>query len=208
MNHEHFLMIGIIALLGAMSPGPDFAIVTKNALQYSRRSAYFTVLGIMSALLIHVTYCILGLGVVIKNSIFLFTLIKYVGAAYLIYLGIKALLNKIEKSTEKKQGSIAHDLKPIEAFKQGFLTNILNPKCIIFILSIFTLVVEPGTPYWAQCIYGAELSFFSGLWFGSFTFFITHPLVYKRIMSIQPVIVKILGVFLIALGVHLFTVVV
>ena len=204
--HTEFLTMATIALLGAISPGPDFAIVTKNAMQHSRRAGYFTALGSGTGLLVHVTYCILGLGIIIKNSLILFNTIKYIGAAYLIYLGIKALFSKMKApSLSEASHHASHStLGNFQAFRQGFLTNVLNPKCIVFILSIFTLLVNPSTPYWVQSIYGLELSLITGGWFLILTTLLTHPRLCDRIQKVQPVIVKCLGIFLILLGVHLF----
>ena len=72
MNTQ-FFSVGLIALLGAMSPGPDFAVVTKNTLLNSKKSGLFTTLGVGAALIIHMTYCVFGLAVIIANSIILFS---------------------------------------------------------------------------------------------------------------------------------------
>jgi RhtB (resistance to homoserine/threonine) family protein len=202
--HTQFLTIAIIALLGAISPGPDFAVVIKNALQDSRRAGYFTALGIASGLAVHVTYCLLGIGLLIKNSPFLFHFIQYIGAAYLIYLGLKAIASKMTTSENTAQSPAVSLLSGRAAFLQGFLTNLLNPKCIIFILSVFTLVVNIHTPPWAQIIYGLELVLIAAAWFLSLTAMITHPRLKIRLQKIQPFVVKGLGVFLILLGLHIF----
>src|SRR6266540_3804044 len=121
--------IGFVMLLSAMLPGPDFAIVTKNTLLHSRRAGIFTTVGITAAIAIHMTYCLLGLAIVIAHSLWLFNAIKLIGAAYLIYLGIKSLLSKptsapsIAARTQHKK-----DISIGTAFRQGFLCNLLNPK--------------------------------------------------------------------------------
>lgn len=71
-----FFTIGFLMLFAVMLPGPDFALVTKNTLLHSRRAGVFTTLGIGTANLIHMTYCSLGLAIVIANSLFLFSVIK------------------------------------------------------------------------------------------------------------------------------------
>ncbi|WP_077216996.1 LysE family transporter [Piscirickettsia litoralis] len=87
-----YYTIALIALLAAVSPGPDFVIVAKNALLYDRRSGVMTSVG--AGVLVHSFYCVLGLAVVISQSLLLFSLIKYLGAAYLIYLGVKSLFSE------------------------------------------------------------------------------------------------------------------
>src|SRR5438552_69104 len=128
-----FFTIGLLMLFSSMLPGPDFALVTKNTILHSRQSGFFTSFGIGSAILVHITYCSLGLAIVISNSILLFNIIKYIGAAYLIYLGISSLFSKQEKhivSNNKKIKKSA--LSKWVAFRQGFLCNLLNPKATLF----------------------------------------------------------------------------
>lgn len=128
-----FFTIGLLMLFCAMLPGPDFALVTKNSLLHSRRSGLFTSLGIGSAVLVHITYCALGLAIVISNSLLLFNFIKYIGAAYLIYLGITSLLSKQpEKLTASNKKIQKSTLSNLLSFRQGFLCNLLNPKATLF----------------------------------------------------------------------------
>src|SRR5579863_5423615 len=89
-----FLTISTIITLAVISPGPDFALVSRNALRYSQKVGIMTSLGTGSGALFHATYCILGFAIIISQSVLLFNVIKYLGAAYLIYLGGKGLLEK------------------------------------------------------------------------------------------------------------------
>jgi len=94
-----YLLISI-TLLAAMSPGPDFFIVMKNALR-SKLSGYATSLGVACAILVHVAYCIAGVGIIISQSIILFQVIKILGALYLLYLSYQLLkAKKQEKELE------------------------------------------------------------------------------------------------------------
>ena len=83
-----------ITLLAVISPGPDFAMVTRNSLMLSRRAGMLTALGIGLGVLVHVTYTLVGVGLLIQQSLWLFNAIKLVGAVYLIYLGVKMLRAK------------------------------------------------------------------------------------------------------------------
>jgi threonine/homoserine/homoserine lactone efflux protein len=89
--HE-FFAVTLFMLLAAMAPGPDFAMVVRNAILYSRRAACFTALGIGAGLGVHTLYSVLGLAVVIAGSATLFGVIKYAGAAYLCYLGVRSIM--------------------------------------------------------------------------------------------------------------------
>lgn len=194
-----YYTIGLIALLAAVSPGPDFVVIAKNALSHNRRSAVMAALGIGAGILVHTFYCVLGLAIVISQSLLLFSLIKYLGAAYLIYLGIKSLLSR-----DKKMGLETVTKTPRsnwQGFRDGLLTNVLNPKCTLFMLSIFTLVVKPHTPVWVQASYGVEIALISIVWFSFLSYGLTVAVIQSKISKVQHIVSKVIGGVLIALGV-------
>ena len=83
------LTVSIIAIFMAISPGADFIMVTRNSIFYGRKAGLYSSLGISAAIWLHITYSIAGLAVIISKSILLFSILKYFGAAYLIYIGYK-----------------------------------------------------------------------------------------------------------------------
>ena len=201
---SQFFTIGLLLLFAVMLPGPDFAMVTKNTLFHSRRAGVFTTLGIGVSNLIHMTYCSLGLAMVIANSLVLFSIIKYIGAAYLIYLGVNSLLAKtpehlmpnnkqLKKSTQSDWAS----------FHQGFLCNLLNPKATLFFLALFTTIIKPNISNYWLIIFVIEMFFIVTLWFLSLTFILSHPRVTSVLEKAEKYIAKVLGVFLIGFGIAL-----
>src|SRR3989344_3197595 len=158
MELAPFIAIGIISLLAAMSPGPDFVVVTKNSLLGSRRTGLFTAVGVGFGILLHVAYSLLGIGFVISQSILLFSIIKYIGALYLLYLGYKLLRAKKTVSSEIGVNDSKVAISALGALREGFLTNALNPKATLFFLSIFTQVIGPETPLLLQATLGAEVA--------------------------------------------------
>jgi len=194
-----FFSIGLLVLLSAMLPGPDFALVTKNTVLHSRRAGFFTSLGISSACLVHVTYCMLGLAILISESLWLFNLIKYLGAAYLIYLGIVSLRShtssKITLNTHKKSG-----LSNFSAFRQGFLCNLLNPKATLFFLALFTVIINVDNLGPWKLVLPVELFLIITAWFFGLTLVLSHPRVLNYLGKMEQYISKILGVFLIGFG--------
>ena len=199
-----FFAITLVIILAAISPGPDFAVVTKNSLLYSRRSGIFTALGVSVSLLIHSSYCVLGLAIVIAKSLLIFSLIKYVCASYLIYLGIKSLFAKRSVDTSQPKHSKIQ-LSAFRAFRQGLLCNLLNPKAIMFLLAFFTLVVTPATTPFTQIIYVLDIGTVHFVWFSLLTVMITHRHIRSKIANIQHYIVKSMGVVLIAFGARIAT---
>lgn len=139
------IAMGVIHLVAMISPGPDFLVVVKNSLKYSSRIGSYTAVGIALGLVIHMTYCILGLGLVISQSILLFNVIKYLGAAYLICIGIASFLSKDEPLQLDMKKDV-QTLSPMRAVKMGFLVNALNPKATLAFVSLFSAFITPETP--------------------------------------------------------------
>ena len=133
-----FLTITLIICLAAISPARDFAMVVKNSLMHNRKSGIFTAFGVSCSLLIHASYCILGLAIIISKSLLLFSIIKYMGAAYLIYIGILNLLAKRPVLHPVDEQLSCDRVNVFQTFTQGLLCNLLNPKAILFILAFFT----------------------------------------------------------------------
>ncbi|PIQ77601.1 amino acid transporter [Candidatus Peregrinibacteria bacterium CG11_big_fil_rev_8_21_14_0_20_46_8] len=199
-----FLTFATIHILGMMSPGPDMAIVTRNALKYNRRIALFTTLGIVLGLMVHVSYSLLGLSVIIKQSILLFNLVKYLGAAYLIYIGLKSLrakpqpLHEIQAQVGK--AARAQTITSGAALRMGFLCNVLNPKATLFLFSLFTQVMAPNTPLLIQSLYGFFILGTALMWFGALALLFSHADIKQRFAKIQHHIERAFGAILIALG--------
>ncbi len=199
-----FFSIGIVVLFGAMLPGPDFVIVTKNSLLYSRQSGYFTSFGVGAAILVHMTYCLCGLAFVISNSLLLFGFIKYIGASYLIYLGINSLFFKQSKGFLSSNKKIQKkEISNFTSFRQGFLCNLLNPKATLFFLSLFTVIIKPGTSFSWMSIYALEVFFISTAWFCVLTAILSHSYIKHVLEKAEKYIAKLLGAFLIGFGVVL-----
>ncbi len=162
----------LVGLLAAISPGPDFVVVTRNSLAFGRRAGMATALGIGTALVAHVSYTILGFALVIQQSPQLFRLIQVMGAAYLAWLGWGAIrsapsLEPVhEDAAAKAAGGLAGAAPGgLGGFRDGLLTNLLNPKAALFFLSIFSQFLTPGTPGWVRWVYGGEIIVAVTLWF-------------------------------------------
>lgn len=202
---EYLPLIGTVAvlnLLAAISPGPDFIMTVKNSLRYSRRSGIFTGIGIGLGLSVHLIYCAAGIGYFISKSIILFSVIKILGAGYLIYIGLCSILakgSKLEITEEKTEA----DLSRIEAFKMGFLTNVLNPKATLFFLSLFTFVINPPTPLYIILIISFIIIATALVWFTIVSIFFTHQRIRQMFLKYGNIINRFLGGLLVALGIKI-----
>jgi len=173
--------------------------VTRNTLTYSRRAGVYTAAGLGLGILVHVSYSLLGIGLLISQSIVLFNTIKYVGAAYLLFIGWKALTHK--GATQKIESTVQReDIEPVKALQIGFLTNVLNPKVSLFFLALFTQVINPNTPLLLQVGYGLYMSFATFVWFTGIAHVLSLSLIKNRFARIQSMAERIMGGLLIALG--------
>lgn len=163
MYWMEFLTVALVHLLAVASPGPDFAVVVRESVTRGQRSGSWTALGIGSGILLHVGYSLLGIGLIVSQSILLFNLFKWLAAGYLVYLGWRAL-----QAQPMVLGEFVPEAPPRSAgraFALGFITNGLNPKATLFFLSLFTVVIDPQTPLGVQAGYGIYLALATGLWF-------------------------------------------
>jgi len=195
-----FLSIATLHLFAVMSPGPDFALIVRQSLCYNRKTAIITSIGIGVGILFHIFYCIIGLGIIISKHIFIFNVIKISGALYLIFLGLRSLIEKskieIGLSNSKKRDSI-------NSFLTGFLTNILNPKATLFFLSLYTFIINEQPSLEIQTFYGIWMSIVTGLWFCFLSIMLTNKSILNRINKFLHIIQKGTGAMLIAIGIKL-----
>lgn len=200
---REFLLVAGIHLLAVMSPGPDFAMVLRNSVVYSRRVGVLAAVGLACGIMLHITYSLLGVGLIISHSIVLFNAIKLLGAVYLIYVGFKSLLAKkedVQEDVTYKEVK-TKEVSDLQAIKMGFLTNALNPKATLFFLALFTQVISPTTPIGLKMIYGAEMTIATFVWFAFVALILTHKHVNKLFTKIRYQLEKVFGVVLIALGI-------
>lgn len=197
---ETTLLIVTIATLGMLSPGPDFFLIIKNAARYPRRAALMTALGVNCAVATHMTYCVAGLAVVITTTPWLFMLLKYAGAAYLIYVGIQALLSR--GGGKMDLTNVAPEKVSLKkAFMQGYLCNLLNPKATLFFLSMFTQVLNVNSGLGEKIWYAGIILTLSSLWWPTLVILIQSAPVRRGLAKAQKIIDKLLGTVLIAFGI-------
>ena len=137
-NYIIFVLSGIILNI---TPGNDTIYILTRSIAQGRKAGIFSVLGISTGGLTHTMLASLGLSVVLSKSLILFNMIKFIGAGYLIYLGVKALLWKKELS--ERPVPIDKSIDYIKIYTQGYLTNLFNPKVALFFLSFLPQFIKP-----------------------------------------------------------------
>ncbi|WP_165462018.1 LysE family transporter [Atlantibacter sp.] len=197
---ETTLFVATIAALGMLSPGPDFFLVIKNAAIYQRSAALMTALGVITGVVTHMAYCVAGIAVVITTTPWLFGLLKYVGAAYLVWLGLNALFarggSKLDVSNATPQRTT---LK--RAFIQGYMCNLLNPKATLFFLAMFTQVLNVNSGMAEKLWYAGIIVGLSVLYWPALVMLIQSAPVRRGLTKAQKIIDKLLGGMLLALGI-------
>ncbi|MFE2093100.1 LysE family translocator [Streptomyces sp. NPDC059460] len=194
------IAVAVITVLAVISPGADFAMVVRNSYLYGRTTGLLAAAGVAAGVLVHVTYTMLGVGLLIASSTVLFTAIKLAGAAYLVYIGVRTFFarNDLAVDLESKPG-----LSRLGALRTGFLTNALNPKTTLFVVSTFTQVVGPDTDLWRQAGYGLFMSLAHLGWFGLVALFFSHAHLRTAMLRWQKVLNRGIGSVLVGLGVTL-----
>jgi len=138
-----FPLFVISCILLNITPGQDTMYILGRSVAQGRQAGVMSVLGIMTGVLVHTLLAALGLSVILATSSLAFSIIKYAGAVYLVWLGFGFIINRDDRSALPDAPSSAPD--PWKIFRQGVLTNLLNPKVAIFFLSFLPQFVSVGS---------------------------------------------------------------
>ncbi|CAG9614309.1 Homoserine/homoserine lactone efflux protein [Bacillus rhizoplanae] len=200
---EHYYLFVMMSIFLILLPGPDTAIATQNTLTLGRSGGLKTMFGTCCALSIHTAAAILGLSTIIVQSAFLFSIIKYVGAIYLVYLGIRALWPlKTNKATV--ESNINTTYKTTSCFFQGFLTNLLNPKVAIFFLTFLPQFIDAKSNTFIQFLtMGMTYTVLTAIWFLLYIYFIHRVRTFMKKPVTQRIMQSITGTALIGFGIKL-----
>jgi threonine/homoserine/homoserine lactone efflux protein len=140
----------VVAVAIALTPGPDMAIVTHNALTHGRGAALAASFGIITGVVVWTVASVLGIAALLASSAEAFTVVKWLGAAYLVVLGVRALLGLRRGDAQ----SLAPPLGRATGspFRQGLLSNLLNPKIAVLFTSLIPQFVSPGPSAAAESV--------------------------------------------------------
>lgn len=191
------IAVAVITVLAVISPGADFAMTVRNSCLYGRTAGVLAAVGIALGVLVHVTYTMLGVGLLVSRTPMLFTAMKLIGAAYLVYIGYRTFVTKARVDLDLSDDG---GLSKAGALRTGFLTNALNPKTMLFVLSTYTQVVSADTPVFQQVGYGLFMSFAHLVWFAAAALLFSQQSLRSRLLKRQTVLNKVIGTVLVGLG--------
>ena len=195
---NEIIAIVMITVLAVISPGADFALVSRNSYLYGRQSGLYTAYGIACAVWIHIGYSVFGLSVLKHYLPNLLSVIQYGGALYLIYIGYKTFI----QLPVVEQSAVSF-VQRKQAFRQGFLTNSLNPKTTLFVMSIFAQLLSKQNQMLSLIGYGVFISASHLIWFMLVAFFCSTPAIRNKILQQQKTINQLIGAILSCLGLGL-----
>jgi threonine/homoserine/homoserine lactone efflux protein len=192
-----------VSLLLAVTPGPDMAVVTKNALAHGRRGVLLTTSGIALALVIWVTATAVGLSALLQGSGEVLFVLKIVGAAYLAYLGVRTLLESRARPADLL--ATAPAAAPAHAvFRQGFLSAISNPKLGVFFVTFLPQFVLPGQAVLPRLLeLGVTFAVIGWIWMNVYGLFVTRLRQVITAPRVRQWMQRVTGVVLLGFGARL-----
>ncbi|MFE4810059.1 LysE family translocator [Peribacillus simplex] len=202
---ENFYFFIIMCILLIILPGPDTAIATRNTVTVGTSGGFKTMFGTCCALLIHTSAAVFGLSAIIVKSALIFSIFKYVGAVYLVYIGFKTLWGLRNKQVAAAADmSVKSKYENQSCFKQGFLTNLLNPKVAVFFLTFLPQFVNPGNDTFLPfLIMGITYTVLTALWFVFYIYLLNQISAFMKKPRTQAIFEGITGMVLIGFGIKL-----
>ena len=201
MSTITFLQIFFVCLLGAVSPGPSMVVVINNAIFKNRYHGILTSIGHGIGIGIYALFAVVGIGIAIETNLFLFNGIKILSVIFLIYLGIKSIINKKKLDFDKK--SIAKE--GVTSFLQGFSISILNPKILIWFVAIYSQFMSINN----DIVFNSYLILTAGIvdttWYIVLTLSVTSNFALKFVKNKIAILQRFLGIIFIAVGLVLLS---
>ena len=202
--HGFWIITGV-HFLACMLPGPDFVLVSQQSLGRGRAAGLLTALGIALGFGVHIVYSVFGLVTLVAQSAPLLTAVKIIGGLYLVYIGYKGIRAKAGGGVlEIREEKAARE--PVgKTVWRGVLCNVLNPKAVVYMLSLFTVVLSPATPMWQMAVYGAWMTLMIFIWFALVALMLSVPAVSRRFSRFGHWIDRVCGGALALLGVKVMS---
>lgn len=204
LEHFQWLPFFLAITVLTMSPGVDTLLVLRSSAVAGWRVGFVCSLGICLGLFAHATVSALGLSVILLGSATLFTAFKIAGALYLVYLGIQALRSAWHPKGLTLKLPEGRKMTAKMAFRQGILSNILNPKTIVFYMAFLPQFINPEYSAIAQSLFMAALHFIVAMVWQTFLAVMVHR---ARVWLARPKVAQVLdsltGVLLVGFGIKL-----
>lgn len=196
--------IVIVYSMGFLVPGPNFIIITRNSMAYSRQTGLYTGFGVATGSMLHIILGFLGISAIVAQSIYFFNILKIMGALYLIYLGLKAFMSRgktleLAKMTQQRSETLLKE----KAYQIGLFTMLSNPKAAVTYLVLFTTFIDPATPVLAKVILAVVMVALSFIWHSFLALFFSNAMVQSTFVKFRRWVDYMLGGLLIGFGIKI-----
>ncbi len=195
-----FLKIFTVCLLGAMSPGPSMVVVINNAIFKSRFHGILTSLGHGVGIGMYALFAVLGIALIIKTNLLVFNGIKFISIIFLIYLGVKSIINRNDLDFNKStlNGGIA-------SFSQGMSISLLNPKIFIWFVAIYSQFMSFDNDIFFNAVLVLTAGIVDAVWYVTLTLLVTSKIALENIKDKSVLLQKFVGSIFIVIGLMLLT---
>lgn len=203
MELQLLLSLSVIHLVALASPGPDFALVVRLATQESRAAAVASAFGIAVAILGHTLLSLTGVSLIIQSSELLFILVQLAGASYLAWMGIgalKAAWLDWRAPVALELDSISKGITGYRGFLQGLYTNLLNPKALVFFITLFSTLITPTVSLATKSMASLLLFLLSFIWFSFIAVVLSKPKIQLKMKQASPLINLVTGIIFVAVA--------
>jgi threonine/homoserine/homoserine lactone efflux protein len=195
--------LGGVVLLAAMSPGPDFVIVTRNAMLAGRRAGMACAAGIAAGVFAWAIVTALGIAGLLAASAVAYTIVKLAGAAYLVLLGIRALLAARRGGYEEPAVSGRRATGALASFRQGLVTNLLNPKVAVFFTALLPQFLPPSATVIDNLLLAGLAATVTLVWFVVLTNVVNALRRFLTANRVRRTIDAVMGTLLVGLGLRI-----
>lgn len=199
-----FITVALVNLVALMSPGPDFFFISQTAISRSRIEAIKGALGVSLAVAIWATIALLGLNLILEKMSWLHKLIMVGGGVYLVWMGVQLLMSaRSQHKTPNTEAALALSLTRRNSFFRGLLTNLSNPKAIIYFSSVFSIFVGPDVSSLVRVgIFGVIIGE-TLLWFSLVALLFSLPWMREKYRRLAKWIDGFAGALFTLFGIHL-----
>lgn len=195
-----FGTVALTHLLAVMSPGPDFAVVLRQTLAQGRRAGVITAAGIASGIVVHVGWALFGLGWVVERYPLLLEILRYAGAAFLLWIGLRSVRTGLRAAGSAGPAAPAPTAAGAASFAIGLGTNLLNAKAMLFFVALCSAVITQDTPAALRIALGLWMVFSTFAWFALLSVGLGHPALRTRLQRAAPRIDMAVGALLVLLA--------
>lgn len=201
LDYQLLLSLALIHTVALASPGPDFALVVKLATQEQRKTALASAMGLAVAITLHTLLSLTGVSLIIKSTANLYVVVRLIGASYLAWMGIgaiRAALTHWRTDQQLKTVSISsRGLSAIQGFIQGLSTNLLNPKAMVFFITLFSTLISPSVNLETKVAITILMFLLSLIWFSLIALILSKPVIQQKMQRATPMINLITGLLFI-----------